>query len=144
MWLCRRASGSQRFERLTSLRLPKASRFFKISGTTRPTTWSHVSEDLNLERIRVFVCVWQVLGDKHSNYLWCPSALRNADRNLRLSCSVSEITPRDKTHSTLLYLRHPSATLIQERLMLRGSSTTPSGNKLFSQGKIWGFGEVTL
>lgn len=97
---------------------------------------------MNLECFCVFVCVWQVLDDKHSNYLWCPNALRNADRNLWLSCFVSEITPRDKMHSTLLYLRHPSATLIQERLMLRGSSTTPSGSKLFSQGKIWGLGEL--
>jgi hypothetical protein len=98
-----------------------------------------VSRPRRLESwIYLCVCVYvERIDDKHSNYLWCPNALRNADRNLWLSCFDSEITPRDKMHSTLLHLQHPSATLIQESLMLMGSSTTPSGSKLFSQGKIW-------
>jgi hypothetical protein len=90
------------------------------------------------------VCVYVAsIDDKHSDYLWCPNALWNADRNLWLSCFVSEITPRDKIHSTFLYLQHPSATLIQERLMLRGSSTTPSVCKFLAKVKDETFGEVT-
>jgi hypothetical protein len=97
-----------------------------------------VSRPTRLE-YRTYLCVFVYVAsidDKNSNYLWCPNALRNAGRNSWLSCFVSEITPRDKMHSNLLYFQHPSATLIQERLLLRGSSTTPSGSKHFSQGKI--------
>jgi hypothetical protein len=97
-----------------------------VSRPTRLEYWTYLC---------VFVYVASI-DNKNSNYSWCPNALRNADRNLWLSCFVSEITPRDKMHSNLLYFQHPSATLIQERLLLRGYSTTPSGSKLFSRGKI--------